>query len=131
MIVGRAQHHVSSRVRVAWITKRLTALLSALATLIVVVQLSGAGHVIADLTASPDVIAAHFASEDGGDCPPGCPSCHHTNGGVAATPPSPPADEAGEPPEIGPGTFGRPHAWVVPPQPNLPSVFRPPRPLAA
>ena len=49
-------------------------------------QLSGAGHAIADALACADhgVHEDDDCSEQGGECPPGCPDCHcHHTGSCA------------------------------------------------
>jgi hypothetical protein len=83
-------------------------LLMALLMLLLLVQLSGLAHVACD-------------------CPPGCPTCHHANGGVGA-PSSPPLGSlVAVAPLLAPETSAPPYAASLPQGPELPSIFRPPR----
>ena len=100
--------------------------MSAFVVLALALQLTGLVHVVSDaLCLTADDIPAHFfTDDDGSDCPPGCPSCHHVNGGVAAPPPQfvetiAPAGEEGAGEVV--------YRFLEPLAPALDSVFRPPR----
>jgi hypothetical protein len=71
---------------------RLFAVLVQVLALAISMQLSGVGHVVTDL-----VLAAQGVAHDEGDCPveknghecpPGCPDCHCTHGGMPSLPPT-------------------------------------------
>ena len=112
-------------------TGRSGALLSVLRIFFVLlaVQLSGIGHALIDLQLLADETSAvqhGDCSSDapGRDCPPGCPTCHHANGGVGS-----PAQHlnfkviAAAPHVV---RFA-PSEADAPPTPPLRSVFRPPK----
>ena len=92
----------------------------------VTLQLSGVMHAALDAwRLSPSEIAAHFEdADDDGDCPPGCPTCHHANGGIAAPPPFVTDRIA---PAAVMSMSGRPSPRAAPLAPELDPVFRPPR----
>ena len=91
-------------------------------------HISGFGHVLADSHLFGDVAGAQHddcsSDEPGRDCPPGCPTCHHANGGVG----SPPLQVTFElmPPAPQLARFA-PNEPEAPSNPELPSVFRPPK----
>ena len=106
-------------------------LFSALRALVVLLalQLSGVTHAVGDLLMFLDDSMAEehtdcSSEKPGRDCPPGCPTCHHAHGGVGSLP--------------GSASFTLTHAHAkaasfapaeadAPPNPDLPSVFRPPK----
>jgi len=100
---------------------------------ILALQLSGAPHVIEDLAdtflASESGIEHHDCDDESDqDCPPGCPSCHCTHPNVL---PSAQTDDLFAWLGCLPGSelADLPYESTAPPQPQLPSVFRPPRAL--
>lgn len=116
---------VQRRARLAW----WAAVVRCLVTLALALQLSGALHVVVDIAClTGDAAAAHFADDDATDCPPGCPSCHHVNGGVAA-PPCPSAVRRVAPAADTPSR-DLPYHALIPPAPARDSLFRPPRSIS-
>lgn len=114
-----SDHHRRAR-RARW-----AVLVRIIVTIALALQLTGVLHAAADaFSLSGQAAITHFVDDDDTDCPPGCPSCHHVNGGIAAPPPSvarevPPADEAvGSDP---------PYRTLAAPSPAGDSLFRPPR----
>jgi hypothetical protein len=107
-------------------------LFSALRALVVLLafQLSGVSHAVGDLLlfTEDSMAEGHTdcpADEPGRDCPPGCPTCHHAHGGVGAVPGSAsfPLSHIDSPQAV---SFA-PAEADAPPNPDLPSVFRPPK----
>lgn len=105
-----------------WIAR----VVNAFVVLALALQLTGLAHVVSDaLWLTADDAAAHFfADDDDPDCPPGCPSCHHVNGGVAAPPPHF-VENIGPAGETTAGELA--YRSLEPSAPALDSVFRPPR----
>lgn len=92
------------------------------------VQLSGMGHAAADLLFLGDDASEHgdcSSEEPGRDCPPGCPTCHHANGGVGALPRQQTFFAMPEPPRE--TVLFTPAEADAPRGPDLPSIFRPPK----
>jgi hypothetical protein len=92
-------------------------------------QLSGVGHALADLRffgddASSEQHGDCSSEEPGRDCPPGCPTCHHANGGVGSLPLQAGFIVIPPVPEV--ANFA-PSEADAPSSPELPSVFRPPK----
>ena len=106
-------------------------LFSAVRVLVVLLslQLSGIGHALGDAGFFSDEVAPAqhgdcSSDEPGRDCPPGCPTCHHANGGVGSLPLQ--ADFVVMPAVPGVARFSLSEA-DDPSSPELPSVFRPPK----
>jgi len=107
------------------------ALLAALRVLVVLfcVQVSGFTHFVTDTLAAVGVVERHSDDcndePDGRECPPGCPTCHCSHCGTSALPP----------PTRGPeiSIVEIESAAVIqnegraPSEPELASVYRPPR----
>ena len=107
------------------------ALFSVLRALVVLLalQLSGVGHALADLRLITDDATTErhgdcSTEEPGRDCPPGCPTCHHANGGVGSLPIQTGFVVIPAPPEV---LHFSPEEADAPLSPELPSVFRPPK----
>lgn len=97
--------------------------------ILVAVQISGFSHFVTDTLAAAGVVERHSDDcndePDGRECPPGCPTCHCSHCGTSALPP----------PMRGPeiSVVGISSPTVIqsegraPSEPELPSVYRPPR----
>ena len=104
--------------------------------IVVVVQLSGVPHLVADAFASDDACCCDEGAcrdcddgKSGADCPPGCATCQCAHGGIASLP----NPVAGALVPIGDDAFGTllfDHPAASVPKPDLPGLFRPPRSLA-
>lgn len=128
MIQAEADKHLTNYGRA-----RMRLLLDCVVRVFVVLlalQISGFGHVLADSRMFGDNAGVEHGdcSSDvpGRDCPPGCPTCHHANGGVGSPPRQvtfallPSAPQA---------TRFIPNEPETPSNAELPSVFRPPKPV--
>ena len=105
------------------------AVLLRLVALLVCTELSGAAHAVLDVTASfrgdahPD---DDCDQEAGHECPPGCPNCHCTHGGVSLSAPRMEVRLRVLSPERNPAGFLP--LYVSPPKPaDLTPLYRPPR----
>jgi len=113
------------------VSRLLHVVLLALRVLAVVVsvQVSGAGILVAELACVDDAGDGCCTDcpleKDGKECPPGCPNCHCSHGGIALAP----AFESvtTQVVEIDERVLQRPYEAGVPHAPKLPSVYRPPR----
>jgi len=94
-------------------------------------QLSNVGHFASDVVQVLTVGHHHDVPDDdeddpGHECPPGCPNCHHVHPGGASLP-----QYAESTPSVAPIPRRSPERWLadddVPPGPQLPSIYRPPR----
>ena len=110
-------------------TLRALAVLLRLLVVLVSVELSGVAAV-AELGSGVDETSAGCCTDcpvekDGKECPPGCPDCHCSHGGIGL----PPAFEAvsGQVAAIDVVMLQRPYEAGVPHAPHLPGVYRPPR----
>ena len=108
--------------------RALTLLLRVL-VLLVAVELSGVAAV-AELGVCGDETSSDCCTDcpvekDGKECPPGCPNCHCSHGGIAL----PPAFEtvSAEVATIDVAILRRPYEAGIPHAPHLPGVYRPPR----
>ena len=95
---------------------------------VLALQISGFAHFAVDvlehLQCSADCEHERSSDDDGGECPPGCPTCHscaHAQAGYVPRAPS-----LIIPPDVGERARER-EVGGVPPSQDLPSLFRPPR----
>lgn len=104
-------------------------LVARLAVAIGCFQLSGYGHMVADLLVSIGVVAEHTddCSDEGGDreCPPGCPTCHCAHCVAPALPAAATSDTLA--PAVVSAASSLDDTHRSPTSPELPHVYRPPR----
>jgi hypothetical protein len=113
------------RARLRW----ALALLLRIVAVVLTVQTSGLAHVAADLaSAACGETAEHEDCTREGDddrCPPGCPNCHCSHGGVNVMPAFGVALNVPDPPDG--SSWSRPDATARPPAPARTSLYRPPK----
>lgn len=112
---------------------KLVLVLVRVLVIMVTVEVSGAGPALAEVISYDDAGDAGCCSDcpierSGKECPPGCPNCHCSHGGVVAMPQRF-EDTLARVVPIGEHVETAPHEARVPRAPPLPSVYRPPRPV--
>lgn len=96
-------------------------------------ELSGVGHMAADLCVSLDGSEHHLADcsdEEGHECPPGCPDCHSWRGAAGPTTARHPISKPAPVALISKPRSTTPYAARAPSETDPDSVYRPPRPFA-
>lgn len=96
--------------------------------LLAAVEASGIANVANDVLVAVGIVAGHpdecDDEEQGGECPPGCPMCHCFHCGMSSLP-APARSELLQPHE--PELLLMALDTTIPPKPDLPCVYRPPR----